>query len=139
MTAGTRVAKEERTLRVLGRALKEAPVLRRGLGLTVAMAAAGTAIQIIVPIAMQQIIDEELLTPEQIDLGRVGNKLLLAALGLVLGTVIGRAALLRLADSYYEEGSLDALTEALFRYRDYQSRFPGRPVFNMQKPEKLSI
>jgi ABC-type multidrug transport system fused ATPase/permease subunit len=96
MTAGTRVAKEERTLRVLGRALKEAPVLRRGLGLTVAMAAAGTAIQIIVPIAMQQIIDEELLTPEQIDLGRVGNKLLLAALGLVLGTVIGRAALLRL-------------------------------------------
>jgi putative ABC transport system ATP-binding protein len=96
MTDKPRVAKEDRTLRVLGRALKEAPVLRRGLGLTVAMAAAGTAIQIIVPIAMQQIIDEELLTPEQIDLGRVGNKVLLAAVGLVLGTVIGRAALLRL-------------------------------------------
>ena len=45
MTNKARVAKEERTLRVLGRALKEAPVLRRGLGLTVAMAAAGTAIQ----------------------------------------------------------------------------------------------
>jgi putative ABC transport system ATP-binding protein len=96
MSDKTRVAKEDRTLRVLGRALKEAPVLRRGLGLTVAMAAAGTAIQIIVPVAMQQIIDEELLTPEQIDLGRVGNKVLLAALGLVLGTLIGRAALLRL-------------------------------------------
>ena len=96
MTDKARVAKEDRTLRVLGRALSEAPVLRRGLGLTVAMAAAGTAIQIIVPIALQQIIDEELLTPEQIDLGRVGNKVLLAALGLVLGTVIGRAALLRL-------------------------------------------
>ena len=88
--------KDDRTLRVLRRALKEAPVLRRGLGITVAMAAAGTAIQIIVPVAMQQIIDEELLTPAQIDLGRVGQKVLLAAVALVLGTIVGRAALLRL-------------------------------------------
>lgn len=96
MSDRVKAAKEDRTLRVLRRALKEAPVLRRGLGLTVAMAAAGTAIQIIVPVAMQQIIDDELLTPAQIDMGRVGTKVLLAGVGLVLGTVVGRAALLRL-------------------------------------------
>lgn len=91
-----KVAKEDRTLRVLRMALKEAPVLRRGLGVTVAMAAVGTAIQIIVPIALQQIVDEELLTPEQIDLSRVGTKVLLAAVALVVGAWVGRAALLRL-------------------------------------------
>lgn len=91
-----KVAKEDRTLRVLRMALKEAPVLRRGLGVTVAMAAVGTAIQIIVPIALQQIVDEELLTPEQIDLSRVGTKVLLAGIALVVGAWVGRAALLRL-------------------------------------------
>ena len=91
-----KVAKEDRTLRVLRMALKEAPVLRRGLGVTVAMAAVGTTIQIIVPIALQQIVDEELLTPEQIDLSRVGTKVLLAAVALVVGAWVGRAALLRL-------------------------------------------
>ncbi|HSR44257.1 MAG TPA: ABC transporter ATP-binding protein [Acidimicrobiia bacterium] len=88
--------KDDRTLRVLRRALREAPVLRRGLGLTVLMAAAGTAIQVIVPVVMQQIIDDELLTPAQIDLGSVGRKVLLAGVALVLGTWIGRTALLRL-------------------------------------------
>jgi len=88
--------RDERTLRVLRKALKEAPILRRGLGLTVLMAAAGTAIQIIVPIAMQQIIDNELLTPAQIDITSVGTKLAVAAVALVLGTWVGRAALIRL-------------------------------------------
>jgi putative ABC transport system ATP-binding protein len=88
--------KDERTLRVLRQALKEAPVLRRGLGLTVLMAAAGTAIQIIVPIAMQQIIDDELLTPIEIDLSSVGTKVAIAVAALVLGTWVGRAALIRL-------------------------------------------
>ncbi len=88
--------KDERTLRVLRQALKEAPVLRRGLGLTVLMAAAGTAIQIIVPVAMQQIIDDELLTPIEIDLSSVGAKVAIAATALVLGTWVGRAALIRL-------------------------------------------
>ncbi len=88
--------KDERNLRVLRKALKEAPVLRRGLGLTVLMAAAGTAIQIIVPIAMQQIVDDELLQPNQIDLTSVGTKLVVAAAALILGTWVGRAALIRL-------------------------------------------
>ncbi|MDF1597300.1 MAG: ABC transporter ATP-binding protein [Acidimicrobiia bacterium] len=88
--------KDERTLRVLRQALKEAPVLRRGLGLTVLMAAAGTAIQIIVPIALQQIIDDELLTPIEINLSSVGARVAMAAAALVLGTWVGRAALVRL-------------------------------------------
>jgi len=40
---------------------------------------------------------------------------------------ISRDALLRLADSYYEEGSDTSYIEGLYRYRDYQNRFPNRP------------
>ncbi len=39
---------------------------------------------------------------------------------------ISREALLRLSDSYFEEGSDTAYIEALYRYRDYQSRYPNR-------------
>ena len=88
--------KDDRTLRVLRRALQEAPVLRRGLGVTVSMAAIGTAIQVIVPVVLQQIIDDELLTPAEIDLGSIGRKVMLAAVALVLGTWVGRTALIRL-------------------------------------------
>ncbi|MDH5371351.1 MAG: ABC transporter ATP-binding protein/permease [Acidimicrobiia bacterium] len=92
----TLIVKDDRTLRVLRRALQEAPVLRRGLGVTVFLAAIGTAIQVIVPVVMQQIIDDELLTPAEIDLGSIGRKVMLAALALVLGTWVGRTALIRL-------------------------------------------
>lgn len=88
--------KDDRTLRVLRQALREAPVLRKGLGLTVLMAAAGTAIQIIVPIALQQIVDEELVGAARIDLSRVAVRVVLAAVALIAGTWVGRLALLRL-------------------------------------------
>lgn len=40
---------------------------------------------------------------------------------------IAREALLRLADSYYDEGKDTSYIEGLYRYRDYQSRYPNRP------------
>ena len=40
---------------------------------------------------------------------------------------LSREALLRLADSYYAEGTEAAFIEGLYRYRDYQSRYPNRP------------
>jgi ATP-binding cassette, subfamily B, bacterial len=38
-----------------------APTLRRGLGVTLALALLGTAGQVVVPIAVQQVIDREVL------------------------------------------------------------------------------
>jgi outer membrane protein assembly factor BamD len=43
------------------------------------------------------------------------------------GEAISREALLRLADSYFEEGSDNSLIEGRYRYQDYLSRFPNRP------------
>jgi outer membrane protein assembly factor BamD len=40
---------------------------------------------------------------------------------------VSRDALLRLADSYFDEGTDVSYAEGLYRYRDYQSRFPNRP------------
>jgi outer membrane protein assembly factor BamD len=40
---------------------------------------------------------------------------------------ISREALLRLADSYFDEATDTAYVEGLYRYRDYQNRFPNRP------------
>jgi hypothetical protein len=48
-------------LPVLRRAASLAPSLRRGLGVTLALALLGTAGQVVVPIAVQQVIDREVL------------------------------------------------------------------------------
>ena len=49
------------------RVLREAPSLRRGLAITVLLATAGTAIQLVVPVVVQQIVDFELLDPSGVD------------------------------------------------------------------------
>ena len=43
------------------RAFREAPTLRRGLGVTVLLSILGTAGQLVVPMLVQQIIDNDLL------------------------------------------------------------------------------
>jgi outer membrane protein assembly factor BamD len=40
---------------------------------------------------------------------------------------IGREALLLVADSYFQQKSASAYTEARYRYRDYLNRYPGAP------------
>ena len=49
------------TSEALRRAFRVAPALRRGLGRTVLLAVAGTALQLIVPVLVQQILDSDLL------------------------------------------------------------------------------
>lgn len=85
--------------RLLARALKVAPALRRGLGVTLIMAMAGQAITVVTPIVMQKVIDDEILAPGGVDMAGVIEKVGLALLALVVGVIIGRAAVVRLVHS----------------------------------------
>ncbi len=80
----------------IGRAFQEAPVLRQGLRLTLFMAMTGQAITVVTPIVIQQIIDEEILSPSGIDMVGVLQKAAIALAALVVGVFVGRIALLRL-------------------------------------------
>ncbi|MGH8874541.1 MAG: ABC transporter transmembrane domain-containing protein, partial [Acidimicrobiia bacterium] len=87
------------TGQALRRAIREAPALGRGLRLTVGLAVAGTAIQVVVPVVLQQIVDHEILGPEVVDLQGVLRRGAVAALALLAGLLLSRAALLRLVRS----------------------------------------
>jgi putative ABC transport system ATP-binding protein len=90
---------DQATGKVLGRAMRVAPALRRGLRLTLLMAMAGQAITVVTPIVIQQLIDDEILAPSGIDMSGVLTKAGLALLALAIGVVVGRAAVLRLIRS----------------------------------------
>jgi ATP-binding cassette, subfamily B, bacterial len=83
-------------LPVLRRAASLAPSLRRGLGVTLALALLGTAGQVVVPIAVQQVIDREVLGAETIDPTGVIGAGALAILALVVAMVANRLAQFRL-------------------------------------------
>ncbi len=75
----------------IGRALHEAPAVLRGFPLTLLLMTAGTVMQIVVPIAIQQIVDGEILASEGVD---VGGVLLLGLLA--LGAIVAAAFARRL-------------------------------------------
>lgn len=81
---------------LIRRALTDSPVLAEGLRLTLAMAMVGQAITIVTPIVFQQILDQEILSPGPIDVGDVLVRAGIAFAALIVGIVVGRAALLRL-------------------------------------------
>lgn len=85
------------TVRALWRAITETPALRKGLGVTVAFAAVGTLIQLVVPIAIQQVIDNDLLGTDEVDIGSVVGKGLIALLAMFAAFLVRRQALVRLA------------------------------------------
>ncbi len=87
------------TVTTLRRAFAVAPALARGLRLTLALAVVGTALQIVVPITVQQIVDTELLAPGGVDTGGVLTRGGIAFLAVVLAAVARRASLARLARS----------------------------------------
>ena len=88
-----------RTAEVIRRALREAPVLKRGLRLTLVLAMVGQAITVVTPVVLQQIIDGEILSPGGAELSGVVTKASIAVAALALGVVVGRVALLRLVRS----------------------------------------
>ena len=87
------------TTALLRRAIEEAPVLGRGLRLTLILAMVGQAITVVTPIVIQQVIDGEILAPGGVDMGGVFAKASIALIALVLGVVVGRVALLRLVET----------------------------------------
>ena len=90
---------EQTTGRVLARAMRLAPALRKGLRLTLLMAMVGQAITVVTPVVIQMIIDDEILAPEGIVMSDVLLKAGLALAALAIGVVVGRAAVLRLIRS----------------------------------------
>ncbi|HJR91551.1 MAG TPA: ABC transporter ATP-binding protein [Acidimicrobiia bacterium] len=84
------------TISVLRRAFVEAPALGHQLWLILLMNAAGTGIQVLIPVLIQQTMDGDL-TGGQVDVGGVLSKVGIAAVVLVVGALLGRAAMIRLA------------------------------------------
>jgi ATP-binding cassette subfamily B protein len=98
----------------LRRAFREAPTLRRGLGVTILLSILGTAGQLVVPLLVQQIIDNDLLIDQGPNLTAVVVK---GGLGLVLLGLAGlvtRMGLVRLATS--TAGGLKELRVKLFEH-----------------------
>lgn len=85
------------TVTALRRVLHVAPELRRGIWVTVVLAALGTAIALVVPIIVQVLVDTELLAGEAIDMRNVIERGAVALGAMALAMIVRRAALVRLA------------------------------------------
>ena len=85
------------TIYALRRAFAETPPLRKGIWLTILFAALGTLIQLVVPIVIQTVIDEDLLGSGEVDVGSVLLKGAAALTAMFLAFLVRRQALVRLA------------------------------------------
>jgi ATP-binding cassette subfamily B protein len=102
------------TRNALSRAFREAPTLRRGLGVTILLSILGTAGQLVVPLLVQQIIDNDLLIDEGPNLTAVVVKGGLGLVVLGLAGLVTRMGLVRLATS--TAGGLKELRVKLFEH-----------------------
>ncbi len=80
----------------IGRGLEEVPVLRRGLGVTWLLAAAGAGGRVVVPIMIQQAIDGGIDTETGVRFGFVVRCGVIAAVALVIAGFCQRTAVVRL-------------------------------------------
>ena len=94
MTTAEIADRSEGALRTLRRGLRMMPEFRRGLPLTSALALVATAGRVVVPIAVQQVIDRGLAGPGGPDLGLVRDLVLVSA----VVVVAYRQATIALAD-----------------------------------------
>ena len=85
------------TIYALRRAFQETPTLRKGIVLTIFFAALGTLIQLVVPIVIQTVIDQDLLSGETVEVGSVVLKGLAALAAMFMAFWVRRQALVRLA------------------------------------------
>jgi ATP-binding cassette subfamily B protein len=88
-----------RTSAAIGRSFRVAPALRKGLLLTLLLAAAGTALQIVVPVVLQQVIDDEILGTDAVNPTAVLQKGLLALAAVLVAMVARWLSLRRLVVS----------------------------------------
>ena len=101
-------------LRALARASRIAPAFRRGLVLTLLLALVGTGGQIVVPIAVQQVLDREVLGEGPVDLDAVLLGGAVALVALVGAIVANRVAMFRLVKA--ATSGLAELRIAAFRH-----------------------
>ena len=92
------IAPAATTTSALARAFRLAPALGRGL-LTIVLAVVGTASQVVVPILIQQMTDNEILGEGGVDIEGALTLGGLALLAIAVGVAAQRAALARLATS----------------------------------------
>jgi putative ABC transport system ATP-binding protein len=88
-----------RTTSALARSFKVAPDLRTGLVFTLVLAVVGTVLQVVVPVVLQQIIDNEILGPDQVDKAAVVRRGGLALVAVFLAMVARFISLRRLVRS----------------------------------------
>ena len=80
------------------RGLREAPVLRRGLGVTFLLAAVGSLGRIVVPILIQQAIDRGIVGRDQIDVALVARLSTIGAVAVIVSGLAFRQASVRLGE-----------------------------------------
>ncbi len=114
--AGTAVSTGEATRAgaVLRRGLALSPELTQGLGLTTLLAVIATAGRVLVPIAVQQVVDRGIGAPEGPDVGFVGWSVALATLGVMLTGAASALMTVRLFRT--AEGGLATLRIKAFRH-----------------------
>ncbi len=93
------IAPSATTTSALARAFRLAPALGRGLWFTIVLAFAGTASQVVVPILIQQMTDNEILAEGGVDVQGAVTLGGIALLAIAAGVAAQRAALARLATS----------------------------------------
>ncbi len=98
----------------LKRGLALSPEFRAGLPVTLLLAFGATVGRVLVPIAVQQTIDDGLMGPDGADLGRVRNAVLLAALATILTAFAAYRLNVRLFRT--TEGGLATLRVRAFRH-----------------------
>lgn len=100
--------------RALAQASRVAPTFRRGLVITLLLALIGTGGQIVVPIAVQQVLDREVLGGAAIDLEAVVVGGAIAIVALIGAIVATRVAMFRLVEA--STSGLAELRIAAFRH-----------------------
>jgi ATP-binding cassette subfamily B protein len=85
-------------LTTLRRGLEAAPVLRDGLGVTFALAAVGSAGRIVVPVLIQQAIDNGIVGRDEVRVGYVVQLALIAVVAVTIAALALRQAQVRLGE-----------------------------------------
>ena len=102
-----------RAWETIRRGLALSPGLRRGLALTLVLATGATAGRVIIPVAIQQVLDGGL-TVEGVDMGFVGRMMALALLAVVV--TAGTSGLMHLRLARVSETALSGLRTRAFRH-----------------------
>jgi ATP-binding cassette, subfamily B, bacterial len=96
--AGTLPVSQDSAVRTIGRGLQTAPILRQGLGITWLLAAVGAGGRVVVPLLIQQAVDNGGLASGDVQLDVIVRMAIIAAVAVVVSGVAFRLAAMRLGE-----------------------------------------